>query len=67
MVLAYSAEGSSLSRTIGPAARFPEVLGEIRKLEEARRSAALNLSHSPFAPAESFVIFVPELINTKKL
>jgi RNA polymerase sigma factor (sigma-70 family) len=55
------------AREVEPAARFPEVLGEIRKLEEAQRSAALYRSHPQFALAESFVIFVRELISSGKL
>jgi RNA polymerase sigma factor (sigma-70 family) len=49
------------------AAHFPEVLSHIRKLEEARRSAALYRAQPDFTCSESFVKLVRELISTKEL
>ena len=49
------------------AAHFPEVLSEIRKLEEVRRSAALYRAQPHGACPESFVKLVRELISAKKL
>ena len=49
------------------ATHFPAVLGEIRKLEEARRATALYRSHPPFGVPESFVGFVRELIGAGKI
>jgi len=48
------------------AAQFPEVLREIRKLEEARRCAALHRSHAPLASLESYVGLVRRLISIEK-
>jgi len=48
------------------AAQFPEVLREIRKLEEARRCAALYRSHAPLASSESYVGLVRRLIGIEK-
>lgn len=49
------------------AVRFPEVLSEIRKLEQAQACAALYRSHPDFAIAESFVPFVRGLIDSRKI
>ncbi len=49
------------------AARFPEVLSEIRKLEGARACAALYRSHPDFASAESFVPFLRRLVDSQDL
>jgi RNA polymerase sigma factor (sigma-70 family) len=54
------------ARDAGKAARFPAVLDEIRKLEEARRSAALYRSHPTFTLPTSFVTFVRELLSSSK-
>jgi RNA polymerase sigma factor (sigma-70 family) len=51
----------------GAAARFPEVLSEIRKLEGARACAALYRSHPDFALAESFVTFLRRLVDSQDL
>jgi len=49
------------------AARFPEALSEIRKLEGARACAALYRSHPDFAIAESFAPFVRRLIDSWRI
>jgi RNA polymerase sigma factor (sigma-70 family) len=49
------------------AAHFPEVLSEIRKLEDVRRSAALYRAQSLDAPSESFVRLVRGLISDRQL
>ncbi len=45
------------------ARRFPEVLREIRKLEEAQRAVALYRSHPGHTVPESFVAMVKDLIE----
>jgi hypothetical protein len=45
------------------ARRFPEVLHEIRRLEEAQRAVALYRSHPAPAVSGSFVAMVRELIK----
>jgi len=44
------------------AQRFPRVLGEIRRLEEARRAAALYRSHGDADPSRNFVAWLRELV-----
>ena len=44
------------------ARRFPQVVGEIRRLEEARRAAALYRSHGDAAPSRDFVAWLRELV-----
>jgi len=51
----------------GQAIRFPEVLSEIRKLEQAQACTALYRSHPDFAVANSFVSFVRDLIDSRKI
>lgn len=55
------------ARDAGEAARFPEVLNEIRKLEGARACAALYRSRSDFEIAEGFVPFLPRLVYSQGL
>ncbi|MGH7451026.1 MAG: RNA polymerase sigma factor [bacterium] len=45
------------------ARRFPEILREIRRLEEAQRAVALYRSHPAPAVAESFVAMVRDLLE----
>jgi hypothetical protein len=45
------------------ARRFPEVLHEIRRLEEAQRAVALHRSHPAPAVAGSFVAMIRDLIE----
>lgn len=48
------------------ARQFPQVLVEIRRLEEARRAAALYRSHADAEPSRSFVVWLRELVaNTR--
>ncbi len=47
----------------GGALRFPEVLAEIRRLEETRRMAALFRSHPRFAAPRDFVAEIRRLIQ----
>jgi len=49
------------------ARRFPEVLREIRKLEEAQRVVALYRSHPAYAVPESFIAMVKDLIKMQNL
>ena len=51
---------------VAPARRFPAVLHEIRRLEEAQRAAALYRSHPAPAVAESFITMVRNLIEKLK-
>jgi RNA polymerase sigma factor (sigma-70 family) len=44
------------------ARQFPQVLAEIRRLEEARRAAALFRSHGDAEPSRSFVVWLRELV-----
>lgn len=44
------------------ARRFPQVVGEIRRLEEARRAAALYRSHGDPAPSRDFIAWLRELV-----
>jgi len=46
------------------ARRFPEVLREIRKLEDAQRTAALYRSHPAYAAPASFAAMIKDLIKT---
>jgi len=45
------------------ARRFPEVLAEIRRLEDIRRAAALFRSHPPFAPPADFAAQIRKLVD----
>ena len=45
------------------ARQFPQVLAEIRRLEEARRAAALYRSHGDAEPSRSFVVWLRELVT----
>jgi hypothetical protein len=47
------------------ARHFPEVLSEIRKLEEAQRSVALYRSHLQLAVKDDFVSIMKNLIDDK--
>jgi RNA polymerase sigma factor (sigma-70 family) len=51
------------ARSAEQARRFPEVLAEIRRLEELRRAAALHRSHLLPPPAEGFVPWLRALIS----
>ena len=44
------------------ARQFPQVLAEIRRLEEARRAAALHRSHGDATPSRSFVAWLRQLV-----
>jgi len=45
------------------AQRFPEVLAEIRRLEDIRRAAALFRSHPRFAPPADFAAQIRKLVD----
>jgi len=47
------------------AKRFPQVLAEIRQLEETRRAAALYRSHPEAKPSGAFVSWLKKLIDEK--
>lgn len=47
------------------ARRFPQVLVKIRRLEEARRAAALYRSHPDPKPSEAFVSWLRKVIDEK--
>ncbi len=45
------------------ARRFPQVLAEIRQLEESRRAAALYQSHPEANPSGAFIAWLKKLLN----
>jgi RNA polymerase sigma factor (sigma-70 family) len=47
------------------ARRFPQVLAEIRQLEETRRAAALYRSHPDPQPSEAFVSWLRNAVNAR--
>lgn len=49
---------------VGGARRFPAVLAQIRRLEHARRAAALFRSHPQFAPPTDFAGEIRKLVRT---
>lgn len=57
-------EGLLFAKDADEARRFPEVLREIRKLEEMRRSVAIYQSHPQFAAPRSFASFVRDLLDS---
>jgi RNA polymerase sigma factor (sigma-70 family) len=51
------------ARSADRALRFPQVLDEIRRLEELQRAAALQRSHLLPPPSEGFVLWLRRLIS----
>ena len=47
------------------ARRFPEVLAEIRRLEEARRAAALYRSHPEARPSDAFAAWLKQVVEER--
>ena len=49
--------------SLAQARRFPQVLAEIRRLEETRRAAALYRSHPEARPSGAFVSWLKKLLD----